>query len=78
MRQLSDFYNEVDVAKTKDLYMALFSHTMKPNPSLVEELTRLINLFYEHGYIETARLLEQARTVALLKEREILIPPATD
>jgi hypothetical protein len=51
---------------------------MKPNSSLVEELTRLINLFYEHGYIETARLLEQARAVALLKERERLIPPATD
>ncbi len=78
MRQLSDFYNEVDVTKTKDLYMILFSHTMKPNSSLVEELTRLINLFYEHSYIETARLLEQARAVALLKEREILIPPATD
>jgi hypothetical protein len=56
MRQLSDFYNEVDVTKTKDLYMALFSHTMKPNSSLVEELTRLINQFYEHGYIETVKI----------------------
>jgi hypothetical protein len=46
---------------------------MKPNSSLVEELTRLINQFYEHGYIETARLLEQARAVALLREKEILI-----
>jgi hypothetical protein len=51
---------------------------MQPNSLLVEELTRLIGLFYEHGYIEVARLLEQARTVALLKERERLIPPATD
>lgn len=51
---------------------------MMPNSSLVDELTRLINLLYEHGYIETARLPEQARTVALLKERERLIPPATD
>ena len=51
---------------------------MKLNSSLVDELTRLIDLFYEHGYIETAKLLEQARAVALLKEREILIPPATD
>jgi hypothetical protein len=51
---------------------------MKLNSSLVDELTRLINLFYEHGYIETAKLLEQARAVALLEERERLIPPATD
>ncbi|AFA38448.1 hypothetical protein Pogu_0421 [Pyrobaculum oguniense TE7] len=51
---------------------------MKLNTSLVEELTRLTNLFYEHGYIEVARMLEQARTLALQKEREALIPPATD
>ncbi|AAL64812.1 hypothetical protein [Pyrobaculum aerophilum] len=51
---------------------------MQPNSSLVEELTRLIDQFYEHGYIEVARVLEQARTIALLKERERLIPPATD
>jgi hypothetical protein len=29
---------------------------MKPNSSLVEELTRLINQFYEHGYIETVKI----------------------
>jgi hypothetical protein len=51
---------------------------MQPNSTLIDELTRLINEFYEHGYIEAARLLEQARTVALLRERERLIPPATD
>ena len=43
---------------------------MKLNSSLVDELTRLINLFYEHGYTETAKLLEQAKAVALLEERE--------
>jgi hypothetical protein len=51
---------------------------MKLNSSLVEELTRLINQFYEHGYIEVARMLEHARTIALFREREELIPPATD
>lgn len=51
---------------------------MIQNSSLVEELTRLIHMFYEYGYIEVARMLEQARTVALMKEREELIPPATD
>ncbi|MEM1597950.1 MAG: hypothetical protein QXP31_07045 [Pyrobaculum sp.] len=51
---------------------------MQPNSALVEKLTALIDQFYEHGYIEVARMLEQARTIALLKERELLIPPATD
>ncbi|MEM0369385.1 MAG: hypothetical protein QXK71_01550 [Pyrobaculum sp.] len=51
---------------------------MKYNSLLVEELTKLIHLFYEHGYIEVARLLEQARSLALLQERESMIPPATD
>jgi hypothetical protein len=50
---------------------------MQPSSTLIDELTRL-NQFYEHGYIEAARLLEQARTVVLLRERERLIPPATD
>jgi hypothetical protein len=58
--------------------MTLFRQTTKLNSSLVDELERLINLFYEHGYIETAKLLEQARAVALLEERERFIPPATD
>ena len=58
--------------------MSIFSWSMQPNSTLIDELTRLINQFYEHGYIEAARLLEQARTVALLRERERLIPPATD
>ncbi|ABL87670.1 conserved hypothetical protein [Pyrobaculum islandicum DSM 4184] len=51
---------------------------MKPNSSLVDELTKLISQFYENGYIEVARLLERARILALMKEREMLIPPATD
>lgn len=51
---------------------------MQQNSNLVEELTRLINMFYEHGYIEVARLLDKARILALEKERQLLIPPATD
>jgi len=51
---------------------------MKPDSSVIEELTKLVDKFYEHGYIEVARVLEQARLMALMKERERLIPPATD
>jgi hypothetical protein len=29
---------------------------MKLNSSLVDEWTRLINLFYEHGYIENRKI----------------------
>jgi len=51
---------------------------VKPDSSLIAELTKLVDKFYEHEYIEAARALEQARLIALMKERERLIPPATD
>ncbi|MFN3804255.1 MAG: hypothetical protein ACK4SY_04300 [Pyrobaculum sp.] len=51
---------------------------MQINSALVEELTKLINQFYEYGYVDVARILERARWLALMQERERLIPPATD
>ncbi|MBP1449560.1 MAG: hypothetical protein JZD41_06085 [Thermoproteus sp.] len=51
---------------------------MNPNPKLVEELTHIANQLYDDGYIEAARLLEEARRIILEMEREALLPPATD
>lgn len=51
---------------------------MQPNLKLVDEITRLTNELYESGYIEAARLLEEARKVILEMERERFLQPATD
>jgi hypothetical protein len=51
---------------------------MQPNPKMADELARLSSELYEHGYIEAARLIEEARRIVLELEREAFLTPATD
>lgn len=51
---------------------------MPDGDGLVEELGRLVHRLYEGGYLEAARRVEEAVRLVLSRDRERLIPPATD